>query len=164
MTTPNCTGYFGRGVLTLGRATGWRRALWLVALAALLPLAVAAPAIAQDDEDDWFAEVFFDPELVMQNRQQIGLTDAQWDRISSELRELQRSAVDYEWDMADAAQDLMAIARTDAVDEAAAIDAARRIFAVENEIKIIQMQMVIRIKNVLTPQQQAALRNIRGGM
>ena len=141
---------------------GHRRTLaWVVAL---VPLALAAPAIAQEGEDDWFAEVFFDPELVMQNRQQIGLTDAQWDEISSELRELQRSAVDFEWDMADAAQDLMEVARSETIDEAAAIEAARRIFAVENEIKVIQMQMVIRIKNVLTPQQQAALRNIRGGM
>lgn len=128
-----------------------------------LPLIGASPLLAQEEPDP-FAEIFFDPELVMQNRDQIGLTDAQWDEISNELRELQRSAVDYEWDMADAAQDLMSVARSDRVDEAAAIEAARRIFAVENEIKVIQMLMVIRIKNVLTPQQQAALRNIRGGM
>ncbi len=138
----------------------FRRLLpWLLVA---LPLMGAAPLLAQEEADP-FAEIFFDPELVMKNRDQIALTDAQWNQISNELRELQRSAVDYEWDMADAAQDLMSIARSDRVDEAAAIEAARRIFAVENEIKVIQMLMVIRIKNVLTPQQQAALRNIRGG-
>ena len=143
------------------RSSKLRGACVLGILAAL----VAHPASAQDtQEQDPFAAVFFDPELVMQNRQQVGITDAQWDEISTELRELQRSAVDFEWEMAEAAQELIALATPERVDEAAALVAARRIFEVENQIKVIQMQMLIRIKNVLTPQQQAALRNIRGGM
>lgn len=137
---------------------------WLWLFAALV-LAGPTQVVGQSaEEDDPFAEVFFDPELVMQNRSEIGITDAQWDQISSELRDLQRAAVDFEWAMLDAAQELIEIAEADRVDEAAAVEAARRIFEVENEIKVIQMQMLIRIKNVLTPQQQSALRAIRGGM
>lgn len=136
--------------------------LWLLAA---LVLGFAPPAAAQDtEEEDPFAEVFFDPELVMQNRQRVGITDAQWTEISGALRDLQREAVDLEWEMLEAAQELIEIATPDRVDEAAAIEASRRIFAVENEIKLIQMQMLIRIKNALTPQQQRELRRIRGGM
>ncbi len=128
-------------------------------------IAGATPVGAQSaGEEDPFAAMFFDPELVIQNRQRVGITDVQWDEISTELRQLQRSAVDFEWDMAEAAQDLIALASADRVDEPAALQAARRIFDVESQIKIIQMKMLIRIKNVLTPQQQAALRNIRRGM
>jgi len=135
-----------------------------VAITIVAPL-MSHPLEAQEnDADDPIAQAFFDPELVMQNRQQIGITDAQWDQISGELRELQRSAVDLEWEMAEAGQDLIEIANHERVDEAEALVAARRIFDVESQIKTIQMQMLIRIKNVLTPQQQSTLRTIRGGM
>lgn len=139
---------------------------WVVIGLGLLLTLTAAPLAAQSNsqEEDPFAEMFFDPELVMQNRQRIGLTDAQWEEISGSLRELQRQAVDYEWDMAEVATEFMALISVDQIDEAAAVEAARRIFEVENEIKVIQMQMLVRIKNVLTPQQQSQLRDIRGGM
>lgn len=139
-----------------------RRWIWLAGLLAIIG---APPVAAQGAGDgDPLAEAFFDPELVMKNRRQVGISEAQWDEISSEIRQLQRDAVDLEWEMAEAAQDLVALASSERVDEAAALEAAGRIFKVENQIKIIQMQMLIRIKNVLTPQQQSALRTIRGGM
>lgn len=144
------------------RRSNRHRRTWLLGT---LVLAGAVPLAAQEaGEDDPFAEVFFDPELVMQNRQRVGITDAQWDEISGELRQLQRDAVDFEWEMAEAAQELIELASGDRIDEPAALEAARRIFAVENQIKVIQMQMLIRIKNVLTPQQQTQLRNIRSGL
>jgi Spy/CpxP family protein refolding chaperone len=50
------------------------------------------------------------------------------------------------------------------VDEAAVLDEVDRILNLEREIKKAQISLMVRIKNMLTPQQQAKLAQIRNRM
>ncbi len=145
-----------------GRLARRRRWIWLLAAFAVAAPAVAPPAAAQEEEDP-FEDVLFAPELVMQNRQRIGLTADQWSTISAAIREMQREVVDLEWEMLETSQGLIELLEGDRVDEAAAMDLVSRVLTTENEVKELQFRLLIRIKNALTPEQQDQLRRLRGG-
>jgi Spy/CpxP family protein refolding chaperone len=57
--------------------------------------------------------------------------------------------------------DLLALLEETQVDEAAAIAKAEQVLKTENEVKKRQMALLIRIKNVLTKDQQNRLRALR---
>ncbi len=139
-----------------------RHWIWLLAALAVVMPAAVLPAAAQEDEDP-FEDVLFAPELVMQNRQRIGLTADQWATISGAIREMQREVVDLEWEMLEASQGLIELLEGERVDEAAAMELVSRVLVTENEVKELQFRLLIRVKNVLTPEQQDQLRRLRGG-
>jgi Spy/CpxP family protein refolding chaperone len=130
-----------------------------------------APAVAQDSQgsqrgepsgEDRLGQALFAPDLVMQNRQQLGLTTEQWTEISEAIRELQRNIVDLEWDMLEASQSLIELVEAPRVDEAAALRQVDQVLSLERAIKRAQLGLLIRIKNILTPEQQDQLRVLRG--
>ncbi len=145
-----------------GRPARRRPWIWLLAATAIAAPAAAAPAAAQENQDP-FEDVLFAPELVMQNRQRIGLTSDQWSTISGAIREMQREVVDLEWEMLEASQGLIELLEAERVDEAAAMELVSRVLTTENEVKELQLRLLIRIKNALTPEQQDQLRRLRGG-
>jgi Spy/CpxP family protein refolding chaperone len=140
-------------------------------LGLLLTVLFVAPAPAQESQaeyqvesrgEDQIARTLFAPELVMQNRQAIGLTREQWTRISESIRELQRNVVDLEWDMLEASQTLIELLDQPRVDEAAALEQVDVVLTTERMIKRAQLALLITIKNILTPEQQDRLRSLRG--
>jgi Spy/CpxP family protein refolding chaperone len=142
---------------------------WLLGL--LVTVFSVGPAVAQESQreaqspsqgEDPIARALFAPELVVQNRQAIDLTDEQWTRISESIRELQRSTVDLEWDMLEASQTLVELLDGSRVDEAAALEQVDRVLTLERRIKRAQLALLIDIKNILTPEQQDRLRSLRG--
>ncbi len=52
---------------------------------------------------------------------------------------------------------------TESLDEAAVLAQAERVMDMEKRIKLIHMSLVIRIKNLLTAEQRATLRELAGG-
>lgn len=137
---------------------------WLKMLALAVFLPAAGPVAAQQGPyTDPLAEALFAPELVMRHRARLEIDDAQWAQISGQVKELQREVVDLEWEMAEAAQELLDLVTLERVPEEETLAAAMRIFRVEGQIKTIHLRMLVRIKNVLTPRQQDELRRIRGG-
>lgn len=145
-----------------------RKHKWLLGL--LFTALFLVPAVAQEsqaeywseaDGEDRIAEALFAPELVVQNRQEIGLTPDQWTRISESIRELQRNIVDLEWDMLEASQTLIELLDQTQVDEATALEQVDRVLTTERMIKRAQLALLITIKNILTPEQQNQLRVIR---
>jgi Spy/CpxP family protein refolding chaperone len=63
--------------------------------------------------------------------------------------------------MQDEAQQLADILKSNTVDESEALAQIDRVLAVEREVKRAHIAMLIRIKNVLTPEQQATLKALR---
>ena len=134
---------------------------WLAGLA--LVTALAAPAMAQEKKDDRFEKAFFDPQLVLQRSRDIGLSQAQRQQILDAVKKAQTELVPLQLDMAEPALDLVELVEETRVDEAAALAKADRMLAIENEVKKAQMSLLIRIKNILTREQQDRLRAIRDG-
>ena len=135
----------------------------------VLLLAASLPLLAADKPDphaDPFAGAFFPPELVFLARDQIGLTqeqqDAFQDRVektryqsrSEELRaKLEREVAAF-----------AALAKQERVEEAAIIAQLDKVLDAERELKHLHTGFGVAIKNLITPEQQAKLREIAKGV
>lgn len=138
--------------------------LALVAMPALLlTVPLATPVAAQAKPDDAFAKAFFDPQLVLKHANAIGLTAQQRKAILDEMKATQVALVPLQVDMADPALELQGIIEAGKVDEVKALAKIDQVLKIENEVKKRQATFVIRVKNLLTPEQQAKLRAIRDG-
>ena len=139
-----------------------RRLLPLV-LALLLFAATAASAQQQpgtNAEQD-FARHLFPPELIMQHQQRIGLRDDQRKAITDAINQLQARVVEFQWQMQAEAQKLSALVQETTVREAETLAQVDRVFAIEREVKRAHLTTLIRIKNILTREQQATLNSLR---
>ena len=131
---------------------------------ALCSGALATPVLAQQEqtvaEDPLFATLF-PPELIMQHRRAIGLTDEQRDAISQLIGNLQGRVVRLQWDLLDEIQRLAEITTPTRVDLDRSLDQIGNVLDTESEIKQAHLEMLVRIKNLLSAEQQATLERLR---
>jgi Spy/CpxP family protein refolding chaperone len=114
-------------------------------------------------EGDPLASHLFPPELIMAHQSEIGLQDAQRGAITSEIQKAQAKFVEIQWRMSAEAEHLQKLLEPSVADEARVLEQIDRTLAVEREIKRVQVTLLIRIKNTLTPSQQAKLADLRNG-
>jgi Spy/CpxP family protein refolding chaperone len=133
-----------------------------------MSLAGGAPLLAQQQppaptlqEDPLFAALF-PPELIMQHRRAIGLTDEQRDAISQMIGELQGRVVRLQWELLDEMQQLTELMSATRIDLDRAMDQLDNVLETEKAIKQAHLEMLARIKNLLTAEQQATLERLRG--
>jgi len=124
-------------------------------------LLTCLPALAQQRPDDPIGDNFFAPELVIQHQQAIGLTDDQKNFIKTEIRKVQTEATDLQWQLQDEMEKMTSLVRSGQVDEQQVMAQLDKVLNLEREIKRMQIALLIRIKNRLTPEQQMRLREIR---
>jgi len=133
-------------------------------VAALLLLAAAgAPAAAQSPPSvpDPIARALFEPELIMKHRRAIALSDEQRDAISRLIKELQGEVVSLQWELQDQVESLSSELAKPRVDLDRAQDRMGRVLQTERQIKTAHLALLVRIKNVLSAQQQESLRKLR---
>lgn len=129
---------------------------------ALLLLMAAPIALAQEPPPpDPFAEIFFPPELVMQNQQVLGLTSEQKTQLRAEVQKAQSHFTDLQWKMQDETQELTSLARETSPSEERILAQLDKVLALEREIKRTHLSLVIRMKRILTPDQQRQLHDLR---
>ncbi len=128
---------------------------------AILLLLIAAPSVAAQEPEPEFAKHLFPPELVMQHQKDLRLTPEQRTSITQAIRDLQLKVVDLQWKMQDEAQKLTELVEGSRIDEALTLAQVDRVLGIEREIKRAHMALLVRIKNLLTPEQQEGLRNVK---
>jgi len=133
--------------------------------ALLLFAAGAAPAQQppQPPQPDPIGENLFPPELVMQYQQAIGLSEEQRDLIKAEIQKAQARFTDLQWQLQGEAETMASLLKSPRADEQQVLAQLDKILNVEREIKRAQITLVVRIKNILTPEQQARLRELKNG-
>ncbi len=107
--------------------------------------------------DDPLARLFYDPELVLKHATEIGLQPAQRTTIINAIKEAQGDILDLQLQMSERAEELLKAAGGSRVDESAALGQVDKVLGLERDIKRKQMQLLIRIKNALTREQQDKL-------
>ncbi len=129
----------------------------------IVAVAIALPgfAAAQEPPEDPFKGVLFPPELVMQHRRAIDLRREQRDAITTAIQELQGNVVSLQWELLDQTQALVEMLDAPRADEGQVLEQIDRVLAAEARIKRSQMALLVRIKNVLTVEQQERLRELR---
>jgi Spy/CpxP family protein refolding chaperone len=111
--------------------------------------------------DDPFGRYLFPPELVMQNQGEIGLTETQRSALQKAFQDAQAKVTDQQWKMSAEAEKLTKLLEPAQINEVQALEQIDRILTIEREVKRAQTGLLIRIKNTLTPAQQAKLAQLR---
>ena len=70
--------------------------------------------------------------------------------------------MDAQWKLSAEGEKLARLLQNATVDETQVLEQVDRILTLEREVKRAQMGLMVRIKNTLTPAQQAKLRELRG--
>ena len=141
-----------------------RRHITRLAVAVLLAVVLppSGSAHAQDaPAADLVARSLFEPELIMKHRRAIGLTDEQRDAISELIRRLQGDVVSLQWEVQEQAESLAAELNRPRIDIDRALDRFGKVVQTERKLKEAQLVLLMRIKNVLRPEQQETLRRLR---
>ncbi len=124
-------------------------------------LFAAGAARAQQPDQDPIGQSFFAPELVIQHQEAVGLSAEQKDYFKTEIRAAQLKFTELQWKLQDEMEKLVALIKQPRVDEPQALAQLEKVLAAEREIKRQQVTLLVRIKNKLTPEQQAKLSELR---
>jgi Spy/CpxP family protein refolding chaperone len=127
----------------------------------VLLIAIQPARAQQPPPQDPLGDSLFPPELVMQHQEEIGLTEAQKNFLKTESRKAALRFTELQWQLSDAAEKMAAVVKQPKVDEQQATAMLDQVLEAEREIKRLQISLVIRIKNNLTPEQQARLQDIK---
>jgi len=114
----------------------------------------------QPQQPDPFAGQLFPPELIMQHQQALNLSDDQKNFLKAELIKLQTRLTEVQWELQSEVEKLAALMKQDQVDESQALAQLDKVLSLEREIKRAHIGLLIRLKNKLTSEQQARLRDI----
>jgi Spy/CpxP family protein refolding chaperone len=133
-------------------------------LAVGFTMSVQAQEGQPGSEVDPIEGAFFPPELIMAHQDAIGITDEQRKSIIKNVQETQAIFTTHQWTLHAAMDRMGSLTHKTPVDEQAVLAQLTAILDVEREIKLLQVGLMVRIKNMLTEQQQAQLREIRQRM
>ncbi|RMD93148.1 MAG: periplasmic heavy metal sensor [Calditrichaeota bacterium] len=130
-------------------------------LCTLMLLVAYLPLQAQSRGEDPIAKYTFPPELIMKHQSEIGLSQEQKAKIKKEVQTAQAKFTDLQWDLEGEMENLVKLIQKERVDEQQTLAALKRVLDLESQIKQTHLLLAIRIKNILTPQQQATLQKLK---
>jgi Spy/CpxP family protein refolding chaperone len=134
------------------------------AIAAIVTAFASPHALAQEaptPPPDPIGEQVLPPELIMRNQKAIQLTEAQKGAVIAEVKRAQARIVDVQWEMQRAMEPLVDLLAKEKVDEAQVLAQLDKVLASEREFKRAQIALAVRLKNILTAEQQRMLRELR---
>ncbi len=105
--------------------------------------------------------LLFPAELVMEHKSNLALSRAQEDAITKELDRSQSELVKLQWELQSEKDKLVKVLDAVSVDEPRSRQAADALMQRENAIKSAHLGLLVRIKNILTREQQEKLRAAR---
>ena len=115
----------------------------------------------QNPSNDPMAKAFFSPEIIMQNQEAINLTESQRTIINKEIQSAQSEFMSLQWNLAKETEKFKSLIEKDKPGEAVVTEQLEQMLAIENKIKKRQITLLIRIKNLLTHEQQEKLQQLK---
>jgi Spy/CpxP family protein refolding chaperone len=110
------------------------------------------------------ASNFFAPELVMCHQVDIGLTPDQQTALREEVVKFTAHVTDLRWQQCAESEALAALLKAAKPDEKVILAQEEKVLKIENDLKLSHLATLIRIKNALTPEQQAKLTEMKKHM
>ena len=108
-------------------------------------------------QTDPFAGAFFPPELILQAREQIGMSPQQLEAVQVRVTKTQPQSEELRKKLELETAALAALVKAERVEEAAVLAQLDKVLDAERELKHLHISLVIALKNLLTPEQQAKL-------
>ena len=110
---------------------------------------------------DKIGRAFFPPELVMRNQKAINLTPDQQSTIREEMRKAMPRFTELQWQLSAEEETLESLVRTDAPDEKQILAQFDKLMLVESELKRVRFALLVRLRAILTPEQQKKLEEVK---
>ena len=131
-----------------------------VGVAAMLLLSVVALA-QQAPEEDPIARYLYPPDVIMAHSQDLGLQEKQRIAIKNEVQKAQSTFFDLQWQAREETEKMIRLLQQSPVDEAKVLDQADRVMALERQVKRTHLSLLVRLRNLMTPEQLSRLRSLR---
>lgn len=103
----------------------------------------------------------FPPELIMQNQQQLKLDKKQRQLIIKEIQQTQSRIVELQFAVQEAVGTLGSLVKATRIDEDKALAQSDRLMQLESKLKREHLGLLIRLKNLLTTEQQQYLQTLQ---
>jgi Spy/CpxP family protein refolding chaperone len=127
----------------------------------VLVVALALPAFA-NEKDPPFLRNFFAPELVLKHAREIGLTPQQRTALVKDIGQVTGATTELQLSMVEGMASVEELSAADPVSERALLDAIRQVLGAEMKVKEAHMGLLVRVRNLLTPEQREKLTALRG--
>lgn len=101
----------------------------------------------------------FPPELAMEHQEELGITDEQKKALIAETERGSSEVLRLQWELEREKEKLVKLLEPDHVDEGKVKEAAARVTDREGKVKAAYLTMLVRVKNLLTPEQKQKLRD-----
>ena len=118
---------------------------------------VAFSAASANETRDIFKGKLFPPNVVLEYRTELDLSREQYTAIRAAVVEVQTQVAEHEWDMQEAYSNVLETLDERPLDEQQIISNVKAVLTAENKVKLAQMGMLIRIRNLLNDEQIAFL-------
>lgn len=132
-----------------------------VAVLLLLLLASFAAAQGQGQQKDVFKGKLFAPNIILEHQDRLGLSKEQFTAIRAAVVEVQSNVAEHEWDLNEAYQRVLRSLDEYPVDEGEVMKNVEAALLAENEVKKLQVAMLIKLRNLLTDEQMEYLRSVK---
>ena len=132
----------------------------LLILLACACLGVTA-ADAKEPKDDVFKGKLFAPNVILENQAELELSKQQFTEIKRAVVDVQANVAEHEWDVREAYQNILAELDRTPIDQEQVLEYVDAALRAENEVKKLQVAMLIQLKNLLTAEQVAYLESLR---
>ena len=140
---------------------GIKSSLTLLGICLVL-LTTAANAQGIGQQKDVFKGKLFAPNVILEHQDALGLSKEQFTAIKTAVVEVQAGVAEHEWDLREAYMKVMADLDEVPVNEEKIMTNVQAALLAENQVKKMQVTMLIRLRNLLTDEQIQYLQGLRG--
>jgi Spy/CpxP family protein refolding chaperone len=126
----------------------------------LVLLASVAEAQRPGDQKDVFKGKLFPPNVILEHQDELGLSKEQFTAIRAAVVEVQGNVAEHEWDLREAYQRVLSELDESPIDEGAVLDNVEAALRAENQVKKLQVAMLIKLRNLLTDEQVEYLQSV----
>jgi len=123
-------------------------------------LSSIAAAQGQGAQKDVFKGKLFAPNIILEHQDELGLTKEQFTAIRAAVVEVQSNVAEHEWDLREAYQNVLSNLDDSPIDEDKVLANVQAALLAENEVKKLQVTMLIRLRMLLTDEQVTYLQSI----
>ncbi|MEM9402602.1 MAG: hypothetical protein AAGA44_08970 [Pseudomonadota bacterium] len=120
-------------------------------------LMLMAFSVNANETRDIFQGKLFPPNVVLEFREELALSKQQFTSIRSAVVTVQSEVAEHEWDMQEAYSRVMKLLDQRPLDEMRVTEEVTAVLEAENKVKLAQMMMLVKIRNLLTDEQVAFL-------
>ena len=132
-----------------------KRSLMRMPLLLVFLSLISSVALAQGlpGKKDVFKGKLFAPNIILEHQDELDLTKEQFTAIKTAVVEVQANIAEHEWDLREAYLQTLASLDESPIDEEKVLENVEKALLAENQVKQLQVRMLIRLRMLLTDEQ-----------